>query len=209
MVFLLHSRCVEKSTLKLRLKKNRLGNHRPGETFIISCVAPALLAILGQIAGDPVGRKHFKLKTYQLKALIQYVEHGGRLRTHDDVPEDIRQQIYVEEQQRLERHQRATNVSSSNMPPINITNVLPGPSSQSVMPASNSPSMPSCSVVAPTESLSIHGLRDIALKEYSGWQQSQVDDPILKAKFMKAYEMAMEDGQDLEQIHGDQNPDVS
>jgi hypothetical protein len=156
---------------------------------------------------DPVGRKHFKLKTHQLKALIRYVEHGGRLRTHDDVPEDIRQQIYAEEQQRLERHQRVTNVSSSHMPPINITNVLPGPSSQSVMPASNSPSMPSRSVIAPTETLSIYGLRDIALKEYTRWQQLQVDDPILKAEFIKAYEMAMEDSLDLEQIHRDQNPD--
>jgi hypothetical protein len=93
------------------------------------------------------------------------------LRTHDDVPEDIRQQIYAEEQQRLERYQRVTNVSSSHMPPINITNVLPGPSSQSVMPASNLLSMPSRSVVALTETLSIYGLRDIALKEYTRWQQ--------------------------------------
>jgi hypothetical protein len=48
-VLLLHSRCIEKLILKLRLKKNRRG-HRSGETFIISCVAPALLAILGHIA---------------------------------------------------------------------------------------------------------------------------------------------------------------
>jgi len=145
---------------------------------------------------DPVGRKHYKLKTHQLKALIRYVEHGGHLRTHDDVPEDIRQQIYAEEQQRFERHQRTTNVSSSNIPPINITNVLPGPSSQLLMSASamtNSQSMPSGSVMAATEPLSIHGLRDIALKEYTGWQQSQVSDPLLKAEFMKAYEIAMQD----------------
>jgi hypothetical protein len=159
---------------------------------------------------DPVGKKHYKLKTHQIKALIRHVEHGGHLRTHDDVPEEIRQQIYAEEQQRLERHQRAAHVPSSNIPPINITNVLRGPSSQSLMPTSamvNSQSTPSRSVEAVTEPLSIHGLRDIALKEYTGWQQSQVSDPILKTEYMKAYEMAMEDGLDLEQVHEDQNPD--
>jgi hypothetical protein len=44
---------------------------------------------------DPVGRKQYKLKIHQLKALIRHVEHGGHLRTHDDVSEEIRQQIYT------------------------------------------------------------------------------------------------------------------
>src|SRR5215469_3149864 len=79
---------------------------------------------------DPIGKRHYKLKTHQLKTLIRHVEQGGQLRTHDDVPEDIRQQIYAEDQQRLERHQKTTNIPSSNLPPINITNVLPGPSHQ-------------------------------------------------------------------------------
>jgi hypothetical protein len=159
---------------------------------------------------DPVGRKHYKLKTHQLKALIRHVEHGGHLRTHDDVPEGIREQIYAEEQQRLERHQRAAHVPSSNIPPINITNVLPGPSSQSLMPTlamANSQSIPPRSIEAVTEPLSIHGLRDIALKEYTVWQQSQVSDDILKTEYMIAYEKAMEAGLDLEQIHEDQDPE--
>jgi hypothetical protein len=71
----------------------------------------------------------------------------------------------------------------------------------------NSQSTPSRSVEAVTEPLSIHGLRDITLKEYTSWQQSQVSDPILKTEYIKAYEMAMEDGLDLEQIYKDQNPD--
>ncbi|KAE8440413.1 hypothetical protein EG329_008014 [Mollisiaceae sp. DMI_Dod_QoI] len=150
---------------------------------------------------DPVGKKHYKLKTHQLKALIRHVEHGGHLRTQDDVPEGIREQIYAEEQQRLERHQRAAPVTSSNIPPINITNVLPGPSSQSLMPTlamANPQSIPSRSAETIIELLSIPGLRDIALKEYTVWQQSQVSDDILKAEYMNAYKKAMEAGLDLE-----------
>jgi hypothetical protein len=58
------------------------------------------------------------------------------LRTHDDVPEDIRQQLYAEEQQRLERKQNVITMFSSNMFPINITNVLPVLFSQLSLPVS-------------------------------------------------------------------------
>ncbi|OBT41609.1 hypothetical protein VE00_07827 [Pseudogymnoascus sp. WSF 3629] len=104
---------------------------------------------------DPIGKKHYKLKTHQLKSLIRHVERGGQLRSHDDVPEDIRQQIYAEDQQRLGRHQKATNIPSSNLPPINITNVLPGPSHQAVMSASPMADQP-----PPITPLGVPGFRD-------------------------------------------------
>jgi hypothetical protein len=153
---------------------------------------------------DPVGKKHYKLKTHQLKGLIRHVEQGGQLRSHDDVPEDIRQQLYAEEQQRLERHQKATTVSSANLPPINITNVLPGPTHQPILSSSSMADQPL--VAPPPTPLVIPGLRDVAVKEYSDWQQSQVSDQTLKAEFQKACDIALADGFDLEQIHKDQNP---
>jgi len=58
----------------------------------------------------------------------------------------------------------------------------------------------------PITPLVVPGLRDVAMKEYSDWQQSQVSDQTLKAEFQKAYELALTDGFDLEQIHEDQNP---
>jgi hypothetical protein len=54
---------------------------------------------------DPVGKTHYKLKTHHLKSLMRYMEQGGKLHIHDDVPENIRRQSYAEEQQRLERKQ--------------------------------------------------------------------------------------------------------
>ena len=48
---------------------------------------------------DPVGKKHYPLNTQYLKSLIMYVQDGHTLQTHDDVPKEIREQLYAEEQQ--------------------------------------------------------------------------------------------------------------
>ncbi|KAI1317288.1 hypothetical protein F5Y16DRAFT_153261 [Xylariaceae sp. FL0255] len=84
---------------------------------------------------DPVGKRHYKLKTHHLTELIKHVDTGNSLETHDDVPEAVRQQLYTEEQQKqgLE-HQK--NASLAKPPPINITNVLPESSAQAVAASS-------------------------------------------------------------------------
>jgi hypothetical protein len=76
---------------------------------------------------DPDGKKHYKLRTHQLKGLIRHVQQGGRLRSHDDVPEDIRQQVYAEAHQQHERQRKKANSTVTGHAPIYITNVLPGP----------------------------------------------------------------------------------
>jgi hypothetical protein len=55
--------------------------------------------------------------------------------------------------------------------------------------------------------LNISGLRDVAVAEYTNWQQSQVRDPKLKNEFQKACDVALAYGLDLEQVNGDQDPD--
>jgi hypothetical protein len=157
---------------------------------------------------DPVGKKYYKLKTHHLKSLIRHVEQGTELQIHDDVPEDIRQQLYAEEQQWLERRQR-TRTSTANFPPINITNVppaqpyqTPSGASPATTPASDLPSLST-----PANRLDIPRLRDVAVKNYSNWQQSKVSDVTLKVEFQKACDLTLADGLDLEQIREDQNPD--
>ncbi|EFW14609.1 conserved hypothetical protein [Coccidioides posadasii str. Silveira] len=54
---------------------------------------------------DSVGKKHYRLRTHHLRSLVRYVEQGGVLETHDDVPDTIREQLYAEEQQSVERQQ--------------------------------------------------------------------------------------------------------
>ena len=72
---------------------------------------------------DPDGRKHYKLKTHHMKALIRHVESGGILESHDDVPQSFREQVYAEEQQYAERQAkkgRVSNMPADGYPPINI-----------------------------------------------------------------------------------------
>jgi hypothetical protein len=76
---------------------------------------------------DPVGKKHYPLNTDHLKSLIMYVQDGHTLQTHDDVPKDIREELYAEEQQSHKRHKKSASTSTASQPLINI-NVLPAPS---------------------------------------------------------------------------------
>jgi hypothetical protein len=48
---------------------------------------------------DPNGKKRHPLKTRDLQALVLHVQRGNALETHDDVPDDMRQQPYAAEQQ--------------------------------------------------------------------------------------------------------------
>lgn len=66
-----------------------------------------------------------------MRTLVKYVEQGGTIETHDDIPDTVRNQLYAEEQQRNEKQQKAPELSTSGsiLPPINI-NVLPTQGSQ-------------------------------------------------------------------------------
>ncbi|KAM3064619.1 hypothetical protein ACMFMF_011893 [Clarireedia jacksonii] len=146
--------------------------------------------------------------THHLKSLIRYVEQGYELQKHEDVPEDIREQLYAEEQQWLERRQRTSSTSAASFPPINITNVLPPHTYQTPLEASPTRTLPSDlpPTSAPTTRLEIPGPRDVAVKNYSHWQQSKVNDDILKVEFRKACDITLADGLDLEQVYEDRDP---
>ncbi|OGE46894.1 hypothetical protein PENARI_c093G12216 [Penicillium arizonense] len=154
---------------------------------------------------DPISKKHIKLTVQNLRALVSYAEEGGVLKTHDDVPESIRERLYIQEQQRLERQKGGTQ-STNGYPPINITNVLPAQASPLSVPTTPTPMPTTGPGKAPPDFLEIPGLRDLAVAEYSDWQQSQVNDEKLKAEFRKARDTALEDGLDVVQIHKDQDP---
>ena len=53
------------------------------------------------------------LNTRQLKSLIMYVQDGHALETHDDVPGDVREELYAEEQKLLERNQKVSGTSEA------------------------------------------------------------------------------------------------
>jgi hypothetical protein len=151
---------------------------------------------------DPIGKKHYKLLTCHLKSLIKYMDEGNTLQSHDDVPEDIREQLFREQQQSLERHKKSASTSTASLPPINI-HVLPAQSSQTQAEAL-APDVPLASV--PIKPLHIPGLRDEAVEEYCAWQQSQVKKSSLKVEYQKACDVIIEEGLDLELIRRDPKP---
>jgi hypothetical protein len=157
---------------------------------------------------DPIGKKHYPLNTGHLKSLIMYVQNGHTLETHDDVPENLREELYAEEQQSLQKHQKASGTSALGLPPINITNVLPAPSGQQSHVASSAatpaPDMPSKSTLP--NRLNIPGFRDDAVEEYCAWQKSQNKRPELKLEYQKACDVIIKKGLDLELIRRNPNP---
>jgi hypothetical protein len=148
------------------------------------------------------------LKTHYLKALIKYVEQGGVLETHDDVPDSVREQLYAEENQRVDKNKKAADNSAigSMCPPININNFLPaGTSQQSTPPLSANEATPAKSSCP--EPIMIYGPLDVAVEEYAEWQLSRASNEMFRDNINKARDVTLENCLDLMQVHGDQDPD--
>ncbi|KAF2844062.1 hypothetical protein T440DRAFT_410910 [Plenodomus tracheiphilus IPT5] len=155
---------------------------------------------------DPFGKRHYKLRTHHLKALVGLAQQGHILKTHDDVPDDIREQLYAEEQQQRERQPAITSVPTPSFPPISITNVLPSQPHESTTSIANG-----IATITRKRSrdldLDIPGPRDAAVVAYTEWQQSNVVDQVLKDEFWKACDVTLGDGLDLEQVYENQDAD--
>jgi hypothetical protein len=147
---------------------------------------------------DPNGKKHYPLKTRELQALVLHVQRGNELESHDDVPDDVRQQLYAAERQQYERHHKTAEKSDSKLPSIVIKNVLPGPHNDTPMQTAS----PSSS-----RRLVIPGFCDTAVEEYSEWQMSRVKRDDLREGVLRIRDIALKEGLDLVQIHHDQDPD--
>jgi hypothetical protein len=156
---------------------------------------------------DPFGKRHYKLRTHHLKALVGLVQGGHSIKSHDDVPEDIREQLYAEEHQRREQQTATTSAPTPSLPPISITNVMPSQPHESPMTkVSDNRDMTAVKQHPRSLDLDIPGPRDAAVIAYSEWQQSNVVDEALKDEFRKACVATLEDGLDLEQVYEDQDP---
>lgn len=139
-----------------------------GAAFIILCDALRRHALGAPIAGwIQWGKKHYQLKTHHLRRLVTYVEKGGVLDGHKDVPETVREELFMEEQQRLEKsHRKGGHIIGNGVPypPINI-NVLPSQSSVSGSDISAAQAVD----LKSSSPLEIPGSRDEAVREYSEW----------------------------------------
>ncbi|SPJ84211.1 uncharacterized protein FTOL_10728 [Fusarium torulosum] len=154
---------------------------------------------------DTVGKKHYKLKTHHLRALIEYVRLGNTLQSHDGVPPDVRDLLYAEEEQSIQR-KRKRRSSSADARPVNITNVMP---TRAGYPSDNNDTRtPSGSVerslYAP-KYLGIPGMRDVNVRKYCSWHCSKNDNNAWKMEYKKTCDLTLDEELDLEQIRLDQD----
>ena len=159
---------------------------------------------------DPHGKKHYRLRSHHLKRLIAFVEKGGTLQSHKDVPDNFREELYVEDQHRLESQQSKSDKmvgAPGSSQPININfhGMQYTPQREATNPTAGSAMLlpPNDQVV---EDLNIPGLRDEAVRDSAAWHESNVGDENLKAQFREACNVALASGLDLKLIHEDQDP---
>ncbi|KAK8036600.1 hypothetical protein PG991_001737 [Apiospora marii] len=147
---------------------------------------------------DNVGKRHYKLRTHHLESMIKFVQTGGSLQSHDDVPEDIREQIYAEVQQDVERRRKRRAPSVSSCPPINITNVLPTQSPQASNMQPGGPQPDPVGSGARKTRLQIPEPLDDAVRSYTGWQQSRFSSISTRMEYQKACRLTLDECLDLE-----------
>ncbi|OJD24334.1 hypothetical protein ACJ73_04302 [Blastomyces percursus] len=124
------------------------------------------------------------------------------MKPRNDVPSDIRRDLYRESQHRAERRsKKASSLPGTGVPypPISI-NVLPTQTSNASMVAASLE--PSASI----EPLVIPGARDAAVRDYCKWLESKVIDETYKADIRKACEVTLAHHLDLELVFEDQDP---
>jgi hypothetical protein len=113
------------------------------------------------------------------KMFNRLVEKGNTLQSHEDVPQIFREDLFMEEQQRLE-NQQSKKRNMSSIPgscPINIHFNGVRPSSQLETPEPPAtPGMLSSPMAQVNDDFSIPGLRDVAVRKYSAWHEANVAD---------------------------------
>ncbi|KAF9249764.1 hypothetical protein DTO027I6_9468 [Penicillium roqueforti] len=93
---------------------------------------------------------------------------------------------------------------TADFDPIAHINVLPAGSSQQLTQPPSNDAMatgPGC-----IEPIIIDGLLDVAVDEYTEWQQSRVSNEAFRENINKARDMTLENCLDLMQIYEDQDP---
>jgi hypothetical protein len=150
---------------------------------------------------DPGTQKHHKLETTVLEKLVGFAEEGNTLRTHDDVPEDIRQ-LLREQEELLSERKRRKRKGADDLPAVNIHCCCRAQYQDSI--SCDAGSHPELTEVTPKRraaDLVIPKPRDEALMRYCQWHCDQVRSPTWKQGFVHAYRVTKEACLDLKHVH--------
>lgn len=111
---------------------------------------------------DSVGKKLCRLHTQTLRCLVTYAERGGVLETYKDIPDEIREELYTEKQQRLEKEKRKSGNILGAGAPYSIINI-------NVLPSQSHP--PGLDTTASKAAIDSVGLKEIGSIEDSWFQR--------------------------------------
>ncbi|PCG88159.1 Hypothetical protein PENO1_111800 [Penicillium occitanis (nom. inval.)] len=131
---------------------------------------------------DPVTQK----PQHHLASLRDFVDDGGTLRTEDDIPDWFQEQLKAEERVlKTKSKDKDSPVSKGTYSPIQI--VVPAQPLLSSASATTPAGVPDASSASTRrcKRLEILGPRDVALRNYSDWHASNVDDHELKNDYRK------------------------
>ncbi|KAK3938295.1 hypothetical protein QBC46DRAFT_451306 [Diplogelasinospora grovesii] len=189
-------------------------NHWSKVYAIMRCTGPPCTGT--QCWRDPEREnKHFALDGEVMQELVTYSEEGNKLEDQKDVPQFIRDLIYkkdhLEAELRENNKKRRRQGSFSGNYPIQITNVLPGPSNQASAEASAGlrPEDPDvASAMQRQEEWSIPEPRDDAIKQYCLWHCARVRSDAWKASFQSAAKITYRQGLDLKHVYEEQSVDL-
>ncbi|KAJ5005564.1 hypothetical protein K4K57_011679 [Colletotrichum sp. SAR 10_99] len=150
---------------------------------------------------DRARKMHHKLLDHHMRDLVRWVQQGHSLETHDDVPEEIRAQLYAQEQQGRKRKRQNSASEPPSHTPVIIHNHIADytAASDRMTPDFGSPGIPP----SRPPPLCVDGLRDDAVEAYCKWHCSKVRSITQKQHFELAYNITIEMGLDLELIHDD------
>ncbi|KAK4071308.1 hypothetical protein Purlil1_13462 [Purpureocillium lilacinum] len=163
---------------------------------------------------DPHGQRHHKLLGHHLRELVKFVQTGGKLESHEDVPENIRLQLHAEARDRPDRKRKRNNSASTptGQSPMIINNYIPAHHdavSQNKLDnwtdaALASRATPEQASIPPL--LKVPGLRDDAVMEYCRWHCSKVRRTDQKIHYALARDLTLDHGFDLELVYESKNP---
>ncbi|KAE9571015.1 hypothetical protein CGMCC3_g12947 [Colletotrichum fructicola] len=148
---------------------------------------------------DRARKMHHKLLDHHMRELVRWVQQGHKLETHDDVPEEIRAQLYAQEQQGRKRKRQASGSDPTSHVPVIIHNHISDYSTSSNRASPDHGSSPPPRL----SPLCVPGLRDDAVEAYCEWHRSKVRSETQKQHFELAYSLTIARGLDLELVHED------
>jgi hypothetical protein len=112
--------------------------------------------------------RSYKLMGHHLRALVKFVQRGCKLETHGDVPQDIRTELYAEDQQHLnsKREQRDSDSSPSGHSPMIMNTYVPVHPSQALKDGAKRSTYDLTDSSSRPPRLSIPGMRDDTVEAY-------------------------------------------